>query len=55
MCLEILFGFGAESSLIISGWVYREALELTAYLCKYHGLDPLADRVVICSQERGRF
>ena len=31
--------------------VYREAVELTAYLCKQYGLDPLADGVVICHQE----
>ena len=33
------------------GQVYREAVELTAYLCKQYGLDPLADGVVICHQE----
>ncbi|MEA4932935.1 MAG: peptidoglycan recognition family protein [Lawsonibacter sp.] len=31
--------------------VYREAVELTAYLCKLYALDPLADGVVICHQE----
>lgn len=31
--------------------VYREAVELTAYLCKEYGLDPLADSVVICHSE----
>ncbi|MEA4933460.1 MAG: peptidoglycan recognition family protein [Lawsonibacter sp.] len=31
--------------------VYQEAVELTAYLCKTYGLDPLADGVVICHQE----
>lgn len=31
--------------------VYREAVELTAYLCKEYGLDPLADGVVICHAE----
>ncbi len=31
--------------------VYREAAELTAYLCKTFDLDPLADGVVICHQE----
>lgn len=31
--------------------VYREAVELTAYLCGEYGLDPLADGVVICHQE----
>lgn len=31
--------------------VYREAVELTAMLCKEYGLDPLADGVVICHQE----
>lgn len=31
--------------------VYREAVELTAYLCKEFGLDPLADGVVICHSE----
>lgn len=31
--------------------VYREAVELTAYLCKTFGLDPLADGVVICHSE----
>lgn len=28
--------------------VYREACELTAYLCKTYNLDPLADGVIIC-------
>lgn len=31
--------------------VYQEAVELTAYLCKMYGLDPLADGVVICHSE----
>ena len=31
--------------------VYREAVELTAYLCREYGLDPLADGVVICHHE----
>ncbi len=31
--------------------VYREAAELTAYLCKLYDLDPLADGVVICHAE----
>ena len=31
--------------------VYQEAVELTAYLCKEFGLDPLADGVIICHQE----
>ena len=31
--------------------VYREAVELTAYLCKLYSLDPLADGVVICHSE----
>jgi len=31
--------------------VYREAVELTAYLCREYGLDPLADGVVICHAE----
>ena len=31
--------------------IYREAVELTAYLCKQYTLDPLADGVVICHQE----
>ena len=31
--------------------VYREAVELTAYLCRQYGLDPLADGVVICHSE----
>lgn len=31
--------------------VYREAVELTAWLCKEFGLDPLADGVVICHAE----
>ena len=31
--------------------VYREAVELTACLCREYGLDPLADGVVICHQE----
>ena len=29
---------------------YREAVELTAMLCKQYGLDPLADGVVICQE-----
>ncbi len=31
--------------------VYREAVELTAYLCEMYGLDPMADGVVICHSE----
>lgn len=31
--------------------VYREAVELTAYLCRTFGLDPLAKGVVICHAE----
>ena len=31
--------------------VYRAAVELTAYLCKLNGWDPLADGVVICHAE----
>lgn len=31
--------------------VYREAVELTAYLCDMYKLDPLADGVVICHSE----
>ncbi len=31
--------------------VYREAVELTAYLCKMYDLDPLAPEVVICHSE----
>ena len=31
--------------------VYREAVELTAMLCREYGLDPLADGVVICHSE----
>ena len=31
--------------------VYREAVELTAMLCRQYGLDPLADGVVICHSE----
>ena len=31
--------------------VYQEAVELTAYLCKEYGLDPLEDGVVICHSE----
>ena len=34
--------------------VYREAVELTAYLCKQYGLNPLADGVVICHKEGNR-
>ena len=34
--------------------VYREAVELTAYLCREYGLDPLEDGVVICHQEGAR-
>nr|DAQ26025.1 MAG TPA: PGRP protein [Caudoviricetes sp.] len=30
---------------------YRAAVELTAYLCKRFGLDPLADGVVLCHSE----
>ena len=33
------------------GAVYREAVELTAHLCREYGLDPLADGVVICHAE----
>lgn len=31
--------------------VYQEAVELTAYLCKLYGLDPMKDGVVICHKE----
>lgn len=31
--------------------VYQEAVELTAFLCKKYGLNPLADGVVICHKE----
>lgn len=31
--------------------VYKEAVELTAYLCEEYNLDPLADGVVICHSE----
>jgi N-acetylmuramoyl-L-alanine amidase len=31
--------------------VYREAVELTAYLCKQYNLNPLEDGVVICHHE----
>lgn len=34
--------------------VYREAAELTAYLCRLYGLDPLADGVVLCHAEGAR-
>ena len=34
--------------------VYREAVELTAYLCEMYGLDPMADGVVICHAEGAR-
>lgn len=33
------------------GKVYREAVELTAYLCRLYKLNPLANGVVICHQE----
>ena len=33
------------------GKVYREAVELTAYLCKLYNLDPRKDGVVICHKE----
>lgn len=34
--------------------VYREAAELTAYLCRAYGIDPLADGAVICHAEGAR-
>lgn len=34
--------------------VYREAVELAAYLCREYGLDPMADGVVICHAEGAR-
>ena len=34
--------------------VYREAVELTAYLCRRFGLDPLADGVVLDHAEGNR-
>ena len=43
-----------EDGLTDAGYfqaVYREAVELTAYLCKEYGLDPLEDGVVICHAE----
>ena len=33
------------------GKVYREAVELTAFLCEKYNLDPMADGVVICHKE----
>ena len=33
------------------GKVYREAVELTAFLCQKYSLDPMADGVVICHSE----
>lgn len=39
------------TDLAYFGKVYREAVELTAYLCKKYGLDPTADGVVICHSE----
>ena len=33
------------------GKVYREAVELTAMLCRQYGLDPLKDGVILCHQE----
>ena len=33
------------------GLIYREAVELTAYLCRQYGLNPLGDGVVICHSE----
>jgi hypothetical protein len=33
------------------GKVYREAVELTAFLCEKYKLDPMADGVVICHKE----
>ena len=33
------------------GKVYQEAVEFTAYLCEMHGLDPMADGVVIDHSE----
>lgn len=43
-----------EDSLEDSGYfqaVYREAVELTAMLCRTYGLDPRRDGVVICHRE----
>lgn len=43
-----------EDGLVDAGYfkaVYREAVELTAYLCKEYGLDPMEDGVVICHAE----
>lgn len=34
--------------------IYREAVELTAYLCKMYNLDPLKNGVVICHKEGNR-
>lgn len=36
------------------GKVYREAVELTAFLCEKYNLDPLADGVVICHAEANK-
>lgn len=35
--------------------VYKEAVELTAYLCGLYDLDPTEDGVVICHKEGARF
>ena len=43
-----------EDGLTDAGYfqgVYREAVELTAYLCREFGLDPLEDGVVLCHAE----
>ena len=43
-----------EDSLVDKGYfnkVYKEACELTAYLCKMYNLDPMKDGVVICHSE----
>lgn len=43
-----------EDSLTDKGYfrdTYQAAVELTAYLCKRFGLDPLADGVVLCHSE----
>ena len=46
-----------EDSLTDEGYfqaTYQAAVELTAYLCREYGLDPLEDGVVICHQEGAR-
>lgn len=46
-----MVGYDVEAQTPYFNAVWNNAVELTAYLCKMYGLDPMADGVVICHSE----